>query len=36
MGYKTGKPCPVCNTAIEKIKTGSTSSYVCPKCQKLK
>ncbi len=35
VGYKTGKPCPVCNTAIEKIKTGTTSSYICPKCQKL-
>jgi formamidopyrimidine-DNA glycosylase len=36
VGYKTGKPCPTCNTTIEKIKTGSTSSYICPKCQKLK
>lgn len=36
IGYKTGKPCPRCGTAIEKIKTGSTSSYICPTCQKLK
>jgi formamidopyrimidine-DNA glycosylase len=36
VGYKTGKPCPTCKTPIEKIKTGSTSSYVCPKCQPLK
>jgi formamidopyrimidine-DNA glycosylase len=36
VGYKTGKPCPTCNTPIEKIKTGSTSSYICPKCQPLK
>jgi len=36
IGYKTGKPCPTCKTPIEKIKTGSTSSYICPKCQPLK
>jgi formamidopyrimidine-DNA glycosylase len=36
VGYKTGKPCPACKTPIEKIKTGSTSSYICPKCQPLK
>jgi len=35
VGYKTGKLCPVCSTTIEKIRTGSTSSYICPKCQKL-
>ncbi|CAJ35743.1 Fpg/Nei family DNA glycosylase [Methanocella arvoryzae] len=33
VGYKEGQPCPVCNTTIEKIKTGSTASYICPKCQ---
>ena len=36
VGYKAGKPCPVCNAVIEKIKTGTTSSYICPKCQKLR
>jgi len=36
VGYKTGKPCPTCKTSIEKIKTGSTSSYICSKCQPLK
>jgi len=36
VGYKTGKPCPTCKTPIVKIKTGSTSSYICPKCQPLK
>jgi formamidopyrimidine-DNA glycosylase len=36
VGYKTGKPCPTCKTPIIKIKTGSTSSYICPKCQQLK
>jgi len=35
VGYKTGKPCPECNTPIEKIRTGSTASYICPKCQSL-
>jgi formamidopyrimidine-DNA glycosylase len=33
VGYKTGKPCPECGTRIEKIKTGSTASYICPTCQ---
>jgi len=32
VGYNSGL-CPVCNTHVQKIKTGSTSSYVCPKCQ---
>ena len=36
VGYKTGKPCPTCKTPIEKIKTGSTASYICSKCQSLK
>jgi formamidopyrimidine-DNA glycosylase len=36
VGYRTGKSCPNCGTAIEKIKTGSTSSYICPKCQRLR
>jgi formamidopyrimidine-DNA glycosylase len=36
VGYKQGKPCPACGTVVEKIKTGSTSSYICPKCQQLK
>lgn len=35
VGYKPGEPCPNCGTKIEKIKTGSTSSYICPKCQPL-
>lgn len=33
VGYKEGHPCPACGTAIIKIKTGGTSSYICPKCQ---
>jgi formamidopyrimidine-DNA glycosylase len=35
IGYREGKPCPVCGTTVEKIKTGSTSGYVCPTCQPL-
>jgi formamidopyrimidine-DNA glycosylase len=36
VGYKTGQPCPECGTKIEKVRTGSTSSYICPKCQQIK
>jgi formamidopyrimidine-DNA glycosylase len=35
VAYQEGKPCPVCDTTVEKIKTGSTSSYICPTCQPL-
>jgi formamidopyrimidine-DNA glycosylase len=35
VGYKEGQPCPECNTEIIKIKTGSTSSFICPQCQPL-
>jgi formamidopyrimidine-DNA glycosylase len=35
IAYKLGKPCPTCGTTIQKIKTGSTSSFICPKCQQL-
>ncbi|MEW6649475.1 MAG: DNA-formamidopyrimidine glycosylase family protein [Chloroflexota bacterium] len=35
IGYKEGKPCPACSTPIEKIRTGSTSSFICPSCQSL-
>jgi formamidopyrimidine-DNA glycosylase len=34
VGYKTGKPCPNCKTPIQKIRTGTTASYICPKHQK--
>jgi formamidopyrimidine-DNA glycosylase len=33
IGYKEGQPCPNCGTPIVKIKTGSTSSFICPTCQ---
>jgi formamidopyrimidine-DNA glycosylase len=35
IGYREGKPCPQCGTIIEKIKTGSTSSFICPNCQNI-
>lgn len=35
IGYREGTPCPVCETVIEKIKTGGTSSFICPRCQSL-
>jgi formamidopyrimidine-DNA glycosylase len=34
VGYRAGEPCPACGTQIVKIKTGSTSSFICPECQK--
>lgn len=33
IGYREGQPCPVCQTPILKIKTGGTSSFICPHCQ---
>lgn len=33
VGYREGKSCPVCHALIEKQKTGSTTSYICPQCQ---
>jgi len=33
IGYRENKPCPRCGTLIQKIKTGSTSSFICPTCQ---
>ena len=35
VAYREGKPCPICGTTVEKIKTGSTSGFVCPQCQPL-
>lgn len=36
VGYREGKPCPACGETIVKIRTGGTSSFICPKCQPLK
>lgn len=33
---KTGMPCPVCNTPIEKIKVGGRGTHFCKKCQRLR
>ncbi|HUL51883.1 MAG TPA: DNA-formamidopyrimidine glycosylase family protein [Opitutaceae bacterium] len=33
VGYREGKPCPVCGTAIRKIRAGATASFICPQCQ---
>lgn len=35
VAYNEGEKCPDCSAVIQKIKTGSTSSYICPECQKL-
>ena len=35
VAYREGEPCPKCGTAVEKIKTGSTSTHICPRCQTL-
>ena len=34
VGYKENQPCPVCKEAIVSIKTGSTSTFICPNCQR--
>jgi formamidopyrimidine-DNA glycosylase len=33
VAYREGEPCPNCGTAVEKIKTGSTHTHICPNCQ---
>ena len=35
VAYREGEPCPVCGETIIKLKTGSTSSFICPRCQPL-
>jgi formamidopyrimidine-DNA glycosylase len=35
IGYRENQPCPRCAAPIEKIKTGGTSSFICPNCQPL-
>ena len=35
VGYRENQPCPKCGTLIQKIKTGGTSSFICPTCQPL-
>lgn len=33
VAYREGKPCPTCGTPVKKLKTGSTTSFICPTCQ---
>ncbi len=33
-GYREGEPCRRCGAAIVKIKTGGTTSFICPACQR--
>ena len=35
VAYREGQGCPACGTTVVKIKTGSTSSHICPACQPL-
>ncbi len=31
---RTGQPCPICGTPIERIKVGGRSTHFCPECQR--
>jgi formamidopyrimidine-DNA glycosylase len=33
---RAGKPCPVCETKIQRIVVGQRSTHFCPKCQELR
>lgn len=35
VAYQEGKPCLRCGATVEKIKTGSNSTHICPVCQPL-
>jgi formamidopyrimidine-DNA glycosylase len=30
---RTGEPCPICSTPIERIVVGQRGTHICPKCQ---
>ncbi|MGD8668412.1 MAG: zinc finger domain-containing protein, partial [Desulfobacterales bacterium] len=32
---RTGKPCPRCGRAVERIIVGQRSTHICPQCQVL-
>lgn len=32
---RTGQPCPVCGTAIERILVGQRGTHICPRCQQI-
>ena len=33
IGYRTGEKCPKCGEIINELRVGSTTSYICPRCQ---
>jgi formamidopyrimidine-DNA glycosylase len=33
IAYRKGESCPSCNHTIEEIRVGSTTSFICPRCQ---
>lgn len=33
VGHRPGQPCPVCGTEVREIRTGSTRSFICERCQ---
>jgi len=35
VAYREGQPCPTCGITVEKIRTGSTHTHICPNCQPL-
>jgi len=35
VGYRENQPCPVCGETIVSVKTGSTTTFICPACQKI-
>jgi formamidopyrimidine-DNA glycosylase len=35
LAYQDGATCPKCGTRGQKVKTGSTTQYICPTCQVL-
>lgn len=35
VAYRGGEPCPRCGTPVAKIKTGATSTFICPECQRM-
>jgi len=35
VAYREGEPCLTCGAPIIKLKTGSTSGFICPRCQPL-
>ncbi|MEW6230657.1 MAG: zinc finger domain-containing protein, partial [Bacillota bacterium] len=35
VGYREGRPCPRCGAPIQRIRTGQTSTFICPNCQVL-